>query len=125
VDGTDLMTCLKVVGAAINQAREGGGPQMVVAHLLRLCGHGEHDDASYVLPELKQSPMGNDCLNIAEAFMIKQNWLDAKTLEDWRQEAHRQVEETVLLVQRELPPDANQEEWRALATERLFESAGH
>src|SRR5215469_4802820 len=48
VDGTDLSACLKAIGAAVERARSGGGPQMVVASLLRLCGHGEHDDAGYV-----------------------------------------------------------------------------
>src|SRR5262249_2208032 len=37
VDGTDLSACLKVVGEAIRRAREGRGPQLVVARLLRLC----------------------------------------------------------------------------------------
>src|SRR3972149_4724757 len=44
VDGTDLAACLKVVGDAVARARAGRGPQLVVARLLRLCGHGEHDD---------------------------------------------------------------------------------
>jgi pyruvate dehydrogenase E1 component alpha subunit/2-oxoisovalerate dehydrogenase E1 component alpha subunit len=45
-DGTDFRDCLRVVSAAIGSARAGRGPQLVVATLLRLCGHGEHDDAS-------------------------------------------------------------------------------
>src|SRR6266568_9209113 len=53
VDGTDLSACLEVVGDAVGKARAGHGPQMVVAELLRLCGHGEHDDAGYVDPALK------------------------------------------------------------------------
>ena len=44
VDGTDLPACLETIGAAVARARQGGGPQLVVATLLRLCGHGEHDD---------------------------------------------------------------------------------
>src|SRR5258705_8258802 len=40
VDGTELSACLKVVGHAVNRAREGCGPQLVVGRLLRLCGHG-------------------------------------------------------------------------------------
>src|SRR6266850_2666966 len=48
VDGTDLSACLSVLEEATRRARSGGGPQLIVAHLLRLCGHGEHDDASYV-----------------------------------------------------------------------------
>src|SRR5207244_11570387 len=58
VDGTDLSACLEVVGEAVKCAREGHGPQMVVARLLRLCGHGEHDVAELVDPKLKQAPGG-------------------------------------------------------------------
>src|SRR6185369_8667508 len=46
-DGTDLAACLQVMKEAVNRARNGSGPQLVVARLLRLCGHGEHDDSSY------------------------------------------------------------------------------
>src|SRR5438874_5462572 len=66
VDGTDLSACLQVLGEAVSRARAGGGPQMVVARLLRLCGHGEHDDAGYIDPKLKASPAGRDCLAVAE-----------------------------------------------------------
>src|SRR5262245_55480740 len=55
VDGTDLAACLKTVGHAVGRARDGHGPQMIVARLLRLCGHGEHDDAGYVDPRLRRS----------------------------------------------------------------------
>ena len=48
----------KVVGEAVARARQGAGPQLVVATLLRLCGHGEHDDADYIDPKLKNSPLG-------------------------------------------------------------------
>ena len=62
VDGTDLGKCLKVVGTAVEQARQGNGPQLIIASLLRLSGHGEHDDGNYVDPKLKASPLGQDCL---------------------------------------------------------------
>ncbi len=62
VDGTDLAACLKTVGQAVARARAGRGPQMVVATLLRLCGHGEHDDAGYIDPKLKKSPHGTRLL---------------------------------------------------------------
>jgi pyruvate dehydrogenase E1 component alpha subunit/2-oxoisovalerate dehydrogenase E1 component alpha subunit len=48
VDGTDLAACLDVMGGAVKRARAGRPPQLVVASVLRLSGHGEHDDASYV-----------------------------------------------------------------------------
>jgi pyruvate dehydrogenase E1 component alpha subunit/2-oxoisovalerate dehydrogenase E1 component alpha subunit len=124
VDGTDLAACLKVVGHAVRQAREGQGPQLVVARLLRLCGHGEHDDASYVDPKLKQSPTGRDCLRVAEEHLLKQGWALPEELESWRSEATRKVEEVVAKVQREPAPDPYQEEWSAIASVHLREAPG-
>ena len=80
VDGTDLAACLKIVGHACARARAGRGPQLVVATLLRLCGHGEHDDAGYIDPKLKTSPAGRDCLKVAEEHLLRQKWADAGAL---------------------------------------------
>src|SRR5262249_7318349 len=92
VDGTDLAECLKTVGEAVGLARTGRGPQMVVATLLRLCGHGEHDDAGYVDPKFKQSSLGRDCLKVAEENLLQQGWADHETLESWRDDATQKVE---------------------------------
>ena len=123
VDGTDFSACLKVVSEAVSRARAGGGPQMVVAHLLRLCGHGEHDDASYIDPRLKQSSLGRDCLKVAEGHLLDNNWADAQTLATWRNETAQKVEESVAKVQREPGPDPYKEDWCALASKHLSE--GH
>ena len=58
VDGTDMLACIKVMNEAVARAREGDGPQLVVASMLRLTGHGEHDDGSYVDAALKSSGLG-------------------------------------------------------------------
>jgi len=123
VDGTDLKACLGIVGRAVNRARAGHGPQMVVAELLRLCGHGEHDDASYVDSKLKASPVGRDCLKVAEEHLLRQRWADAATLATWRNEVLHEIEEAIAQVQREPAPDPFAEEWRAIATKHLCE--GH
>jgi pyruvate dehydrogenase E1 component alpha subunit/2-oxoisovalerate dehydrogenase E1 component alpha subunit len=123
VDGTDLSACLKVVSEAVSQARGGRGPQMVVAQLLRLCGHGEHDDAGYIDPKLKQSPLGRDCLKVAEGYLLQQNWAEAQTFAAWRNEVAQKVEESVAKVQREPGPDPYKEDWCALASKHLSE--GH
>ncbi|HPC62391.1 MAG TPA: thiamine pyrophosphate-dependent dehydrogenase E1 component subunit alpha [Verrucomicrobiota bacterium] len=123
VDGTDLGACLSVVGHAVQQARSGAGPQMVVAELLRLCGHGEHDDAGYVDPRLKSSPLGRDCLKVAEAELLRRGWADAAGLASWRSEMVQLVEAAVAQVQREPGPDPYREDWCALASRHLAE--GH
>jgi TPP-dependent pyruvate/acetoin dehydrogenase alpha subunit len=124
IDGTDLEACLKAVGRAAESARTGRGPQMVVANLLRLCGHGEHDDSSYVLAKLKSSPLGRDCLKVAEEEMQCRNWADANIIAAWRAEAVQKVEEAVALVQREAGPDPYKENWCALASKHLSEGMG-
>jgi acetoin:2,6-dichlorophenolindophenol oxidoreductase subunit alpha len=123
VDGTDLGACLKTIGDAVKQARAGQGPQLIVADLLRLCGHGEHDDASYVDPKLKASSHGRDCLKLAEEELLVQKWSNPETVAAWRSEAVRKVEEAVATVQREPTPDPYKENWCALASSHLSE--GH
>lgn len=121
VDGTDLQACLQVLGEAIQAARNGGGPQLVVGNLLRLVGHGEHDDGQYVDPVLKASPLGRDCLAVSEAFLIEKEWATADEIAGWRKEAKTEVDDTAVKVQREPSPDPVEEEWSALSERQLGE----
>ena len=121
VDGTDLQACLNTLTSAVNAARGGGGPQMIVAKLLRLCGHGEHDDASYIDSKLKASALGRDCLQFAEKQILAKRWAADADLQSWREAAHREVEEGVNQVQREPSPDPFKEYWSALASKHLAE----
>ncbi len=119
VDGTDFLACLQVMGKAFAQARAGGGPQLVVASLLRLSGHGEHDDASYIDSALKQTRLGRDCLKVAETSLGEHDLADPETISRWREEAVREVDAAVNIVQREAPPDPFTHDWCPLATRHL------
>ncbi|MCX6895801.1 MAG: thiamine pyrophosphate-dependent dehydrogenase E1 component subunit alpha [Verrucomicrobia bacterium] len=121
VDGTDLSACLETVGKAVADARAGHGPQLIVADLLRLCGHGEHDDASYIPAAQKNSPQGRDCLKVAEEKILREQWADKAVLENWRAEAAREIETIVAQVQREPAPDPYEEDWTALSTKNFQE----
>jgi pyruvate dehydrogenase E1 component alpha subunit/2-oxoisovalerate dehydrogenase E1 component alpha subunit len=94
----------------------------VVARLLRLCGHGEHDDANYVDPKLKASPLGRDCLKVAEARLMREGWADPRAIAEWRNESGKRIEEAVAKVQREPAPDPYKEDWCALASKHLSET---
>jgi TPP-dependent pyruvate/acetoin dehydrogenase alpha subunit len=52
VDGTDVLAVYREAKAAIEKAREGGGPTLLECLTLRMEGHAVHDDASYVPREL-------------------------------------------------------------------------
>ena len=121
VDGTDLEDCLRVLALAVAQVRKGGGPQIVVGRLLRLCGHGEHDDAHYIDPRLKKSALGRDCLKVAEERLLREGWADAEAMRALRQQAALEVDEAVATAQREPAPDPYKEDWRALSSRHLSE----
>ena len=122
VDGTDVAACLKVIGGAVERARSGAGPQLIIAKLLRLCGHGEHDDAHYIDAELKKSDLGRDCLKVAEEHLLKESWADSGLVDCWRNEFHQKIEEAVALVQREPGPDPFKENWQAISSSHLVET---
>src|SRR5580704_17303987 len=122
VDGTDLGACLEVIGSAVKRARAGRPPQLVVASVLRLSGHGEHDDASYVTEEIKRESFARDCLKVAEQTIADLNLIDAKTLTEWRKEAVAKVDEAIATAQKEAPPDGDKEDWCAIAIRDLVDS---
>ena len=125
VDGTDFAGCIHTLTTAIARARANHGPQLVVAELLRLCGHGEHDDAGYIPADLKNSPLGRDCLKVAEDFLLETQTADASQLALWRSDALREIEEAVAQAQREPTPDPFGEDWSALSTRNLMEGNPH
>jgi acetoin:2,6-dichlorophenolindophenol oxidoreductase subunit alpha len=92
---------------------------LVVGRLLRLCGHGEHDDAQYIDPQLKNSPLGRDCLKVAEDRLQSEGWAGAEAIRHLRQQVAQEVDEAVATAQREPGPDPYKENWRALATKHL------
>jgi pyruvate dehydrogenase E1 component alpha subunit/2-oxoisovalerate dehydrogenase E1 component alpha subunit len=122
VDGTDLAACLDVIASAVKRARAGRPPQLVVASVLRLSGHGEHDDASYVTEEMKREPFARDCLKVAEQTILDLKLLNAETLAEWRKEAAAQVDEAIAAAQKEPVPEADKEDWCAYSIRDLADS---
>ncbi len=121
VDGTDLIACREVISHAVEQARTGHGPQLVVGELLRLCGHGEHDDAHYIANDLKASPQGRDCLTVAQEYL--QRHVGSDVLDGIRATILEEIEQAVSEVSQEAAPQATDYDWCALATRRLADPA--
>jgi TPP-dependent pyruvate/acetoin dehydrogenase alpha subunit len=123
IDGTDLANCLDVIGSAVKRARAGRPPQLVVASVLRLSGHGEHDDASYVTEEIKREAFARDCLKCTEKTIVDLNLADTETLHKWREDAAAQVDRAISTAQKEAAPEADEEDWCALSQRELADYA--
>jgi TPP-dependent pyruvate/acetoin dehydrogenase alpha subunit len=116
VDGTDLLACASVISEAVRKARSGGGPQMVVAHLLRLSGHGEHDDGSYVPSDIKGGHYGRDCIEVAMRQLVEHQLATVDEILAWQDETASEVQRAVAQAQQEDTPDPYKENWTALST---------
>lgn len=117
VDGTDLAECLMVFEHAVARARAGHGPQLVVGTLLRLTGHGAHDDAAYVPEALKRTPLGRDCLERAGQHLITRGLATPEELDRWDREVTEEVRQAVATAQQDPVPEAAGETWRALCSD--------
>jgi TPP-dependent pyruvate/acetoin dehydrogenase alpha subunit len=121
IDGTDLNHCLEVIETAVKRARAGRPPQLVVAEVLRLAGHGEHDDASYVPQEMKGQPFAQDSIARTEKFILDKGLLDHDALKQMRAEIAKEVDEAIATAQQEDAPHPREEDWVALSTRDLVD----
>ncbi len=121
IDGTDPTACIEVVHEAVAKARAGEGPQMVVADLLRLVGHGEHDDFNYMSHALKVSPIGRDSLDVARDQLTAAGWATTGQLDTMREQISAEIEDACGTALREPLPDPSVEDWCAISTRRLAE----
>jgi pyruvate dehydrogenase E1 component alpha subunit/2-oxoisovalerate dehydrogenase E1 component alpha subunit len=121
VDGTDLAQCLEIIGGAVKRARAGRGPQLVVASTLRLAGHGEHDDASYVTDEIKREPFAQDVMQRTEQFVLEHELMDREALQQMRAEIAAEVDEAVSTAQQEDVPVGSEEDWCAMSVRELVD----
>ena len=88
---------------------------MVVANVLRLAGHGEHDDASYVPPEMRGESYARDSVKVAEELIVEQKLMTAEELQQLREEIAAEVNEAVNTAQSDPTPRASEDDWRAMA----------
>jgi len=116
-----LNQCLEVIETAVKRARAGRPPQLVVAEVLRLAGHGEHDDASYVPSDMKQQPWAQDPVARTEKFIVENGLLDPDALKQMRAEIAKQVDEAVATAQQEDTPHPSEENWRSMSTDKLID----
>jgi pyruvate dehydrogenase E1 component alpha subunit len=67
VDGNDVEAVLAATHAARERALRGEGPTLIEARTMRMNGHGSHDDARYVDPELLAAWRARDPIDAYEA----------------------------------------------------------
>jgi pyruvate dehydrogenase E1 component alpha subunit/2-oxoisovalerate dehydrogenase E1 component alpha subunit len=119
VDGTDLVGCIQGFRSCIEKARSGEGPQMVIGNLLRLSGHGEHDDAPYISEEMKKSKLGLDCLNKSGKRILDEGWCSQSDIDDMFKDAENEVNAAIKIAGSESAPDPYSHDWSAYSSSKF------
>ena len=70
VDGQDVDAVMAAVGAALQRAREGGGPSLVELRTYRYAGHNRTDAAAYRSPEDLAAWTARDPIELAGARLV-------------------------------------------------------
>jgi pyruvate dehydrogenase E1 component alpha subunit len=76
VDGNDVLAVYGAAREAVGRARRGEGPTLIECKTMRMRGHSEHDDASYVPREMLEAWRKKDPIQRLEASLRDEGILD-------------------------------------------------
>jgi TPP-dependent pyruvate/acetoin dehydrogenase alpha subunit len=106
VDGNDVLAVRHAAAEAIARARTGEGPSLVEGKTMRMRGHAEHDDASYVPPALLEEWRARDPIDRFTAYLRDQAVLDDASTSSVDDRISKEIEEAVLSAESSPLPDA-------------------
>ncbi|MGH7410285.1 MAG: thiamine pyrophosphate-dependent dehydrogenase E1 component subunit alpha [Candidatus Methylomirabilis sp.] len=95
VDGNDVLAVRRAVAEAAALAREGGGPTLIEGKTMRMRGHAEHDDASYVPAVLLDEWRKRDPIDRFEAYLLAHKIIDDATAREIEGRLSKEIEEAV------------------------------
>jgi TPP-dependent pyruvate/acetoin dehydrogenase alpha subunit len=95
VDGNDVLAVYQAVADAVERARGGGGPTFIEAKTLRVRGHSEHDDASYVPQALREEWLDRDPIRLFEDHLLSQGTLDDAQRDEVGQRIQHELDDAV------------------------------
>ncbi len=83
IDGNNVMKVYETVNAALEKARNGGGPTLVECKTFRMGGHGTHDPSPYIPQEQK------DAWKEKDPILFMKNYLEEQKL--WDEEKEKEL----------------------------------
>lgn len=85
IDGTDIELVYERCKAAVERARNGGGPSIIETVTMRMRGHAEHDDFSYVPKETLEFWRQRDPVERYEQLLITKEVITKPEIDAMRQ----------------------------------------
>lgn len=96
IDGTDFIQSYQIMKKAVERARSGLGPTMVVANVVRLIPHSSSDDhRKYRTPEELEQDRMNDPILKMENLLLKEKILTREEIDKIYNELNGEIERAV------------------------------
>ncbi|GJQ20735.1 MAG: tungsten formylmethanofuran dehydrogenase subunit E [Bacteroidia bacterium] len=96
VDGTDFFETHRVAGEAVERARKGGGPSLIVANVVRLLPHSSSDDdRKYRTKEELDRDRQRDPIPRMAAVLIEEGYLTEEENQRLQEEVKAEVDAAV------------------------------
>jgi len=92
VDGNDVLATYEVTRRAVERARAGEGVTLIEARTFRMKGHAEHDNQSYVPPELIEEWSAKDPVVRFEKALIDDGIASAAEFDSIQSRVRREVD---------------------------------
>ena len=106
VDGNDVLACESAVGEAVERARSGDGPSLIVLKTYRMLGHSSSDDPTkYRSDEEVESWAQRDPIARFETFLIERKVLEKGRRAELEAELTKEID-AVIHEQEAAPPMA-------------------
>ncbi len=110
VDGTDLIASYRAIGQALAYAREGHGPALVHAHLVRLYSHSLSDDErSYKTAAERSHEAERDPLRTFSKWLLEHGHIERHGFDNLVSENDYAVQDAALRASKAPPPAAGSE----------------
>ena len=104
VDGTDALKMLATIRAAVERARRGEGPTLIESVTMRMRGHSEHDDASYVAKGQADMWANWDPIKRYEEFLRGSGYLNDGKIRSMIDEIEAAIDDGVAFAESQPPP---------------------
>lgn len=108
VDGNDVYAIWPAVKGAVERARNGGGPSIVVAETMRMRGHAGHDPMQYVPKELFEKWEKRDPIALFQERLSAEGVITEKSLDSLRVDIRAEVEDGVDFAEESPFPDGEE-----------------
>jgi TPP-dependent pyruvate/acetoin dehydrogenase alpha subunit len=114
IDGNDVEVVYAATKAAVEQARQGGGPTVIEAKTMRMLGHAIHDGAEYVPRELLAEWEKRDPVRCYEQKLLAAGVLDEVEAGEIKERCQVEVTDAIEFAESSPLPDP------AMVTEGVY-----